>query len=223
MNTPLDELIRIAILDNQTLVRAGLRLIIESHPGLKVVGEAGEANEALEIVTYQKPDIILLKVDPIGTIGLEIIRELLKASSSSRIILLARLDETPILLRAIQEGVLGIVLKTQSPEILIKAIQKVHVGEVWIERSMIATLLIGQMRTQELISQNPETKRIAALSPRERQVIQAIGRGLKNSQIAEQLFLSETTVRHHLTSIYAKLEVSDRLELLVFAHRCGLD
>jgi DNA-binding NarL/FixJ family response regulator len=223
MNTPLDELIRIAILDNQTLVRAGLRLIIESHPGLKVVGEAGEANEALEIVTYQKPDIILLKVDPIGTIGLEIIRELLKASSSSRIILLARLDETPILLRAIQEGVLGIVLKTQSPEILIKAIQKVHVGEVWIERSMIATLLIGQMRTQELISQNPETKRIAALSPRERQVIQAIGRGLKNSQIAEQLCLSETTVRHHLTSIYAKLEVSDRLELLVFAHRCGLD
>jgi DNA-binding NarL/FixJ family response regulator len=210
MNTPLDELIRIAILDNQTLVRAGLRLIIESHPGLKVVGEAGEANEALEIVTYQKPDIILLKVDPIGTIGLEIIRELLKASSSSRIILLARLDETPILLRAIQEGVLGIVLKTQSPEILIKAIQKVHVGEVWIERSMIATLLIGQMRTQELISQNPETKRIAALSPRER-------------QIAEQLCLSETTVRHHLTSIYAKLEVSDRLELLVFAHRCGLD
>ena len=223
MNTPLDELIRIAILDNQTLVRAGLRLIIESHPGLKVVGEAGEANEALEIVTYQKPDIILLKVDPIGTIGLEIIRELLKASSSSRIILLARLDETPILLRAIQEGVLGIVLKTQCPEILIKAIQKVHVGEVWIERSMIATLLIGQMRTQELISQNPETKRIAALSPRERQVIQAIGRGLKNSQIAEQLCLSETTVRHHLTSIYAKLEVSDRLELLVFAHRCGLD
>ena len=88
---------------------------------------------------------------------------------------------------------------------------------------MIATLLIGQMRTQELISQNPETKRIAALSPRERQVIQAIGRGLKNSQIAEQLCLSETTVRHHLTSIYAKLEVSDRLELLVFAHRCGLD
>jgi DNA-binding NarL/FixJ family response regulator len=223
MNTPLDELIRIAILDNHTLVRAGLRLIIESHPGLKVVGEAGEANEALEIVTYQKPDIILLKVDPIGTIGLEIIRELLKASSSSRIILLARLDETPILLRAIQEGVLGIVLKTQSPEILIKAIQKVRVGEVWIERSMMATLLIGQIRTQELISQNPETKRIAALSPRERQVIQAIGRGLKNSQIAEQLCLSETTVRHHLTSIYAKLEVSDRLELLVFAHRCGLD
>jgi two-component system, NarL family, nitrate/nitrite response regulator NarL len=223
MNTPLDELIRIAIFDNNTLVRAGLRLILDSHPGLKVVGEAGEANEAIEIVTYQKPDIILLKVDPIGTIGLEIIQELLKASSSSRIILLARLDEAPILLRAVQEGVLGIVLKTQSPEILIKAIQKVHAGEAWIERSMIANLLTGLTHSHQVVAQDQETVHIAQLSPRERQVIQLIGQGLKNYQIAENLCLSETTVRHHLTSIYGKLGVSDRLELLIYARRYNLD
>jgi two-component system nitrate/nitrite response regulator NarL len=215
--------IRIVIIDSHTLVKAGLRLILDRHPGLKVVGEAGEANEGLEIVTSQKPDIILLNLDPFSSIGLEIIRKLSKASSCSRVILLARPDETQVLINAVQEGVLGIVMKTQTPEILIKAIQKVHAGEVWIERSMIANLLFGLTNAQRLITQDPQTESIAQLSPRERQVIQQIGQGLKNYQIAKQLSLSETTVRHHLTSIYGKLGVSDRLELLVFAHRNGLD
>ena len=223
MNISLDEPIRVVILDNQTLVRAGLRLIVDSHADMKVVGEAGEATEGLEMVTCQKPDIILLKIDPAGRIGLEIIQKLLQASSRSRIILLARLDEAQVHLLAVQEGVLGIVLKTQPQEILIKAIRKVHAGEAWIERSMIANLLTGLTHAQLQIAQDPETERIAQLSSRERQVIQSIGQGLKNYQIAEQLSLSETTVRHHLTSIYRKLGVSDRLELLVYAHRYSLD
>ena len=218
-----DEPIRIVIIDSHTLVRAGLRLIVDKHRGMKMVGEAGEAKEGLEIVASQKPDIILLKLDPFRSIGLEIIRKLPKASSGSRVILLARLDETQALINAVQEGALGIVLMTQTPEILIKAIQKVHAGEVWIERSMIANLLSGLTNAQRPITQDPQTECIAQLSPRERQVIQQIGRGLKNYQIAKQLCLSETTVRHHLTSIYGKLGVSDRLELLVFAHRYSLD
>jgi two-component system, NarL family, nitrate/nitrite response regulator NarL len=223
MNASLSGPIRIVILDSHTLVRTGLRLIVDSQPDMKVVGEAGETIEAIEIVTCQKPDIILLKLDPNGSLGLEIIRELFNASSSSRIILLARLDEEQVHLRAVQEGVLGIVLKTQTPEILIKAIQKVHAGEVWIERSMIANLLSGLTHAQQRIAQDPETERMALLSSREHQVIQLIGKGMKNYQIAEQLCISETTVRHHLTSIYAKLGVSDRLELLVYAHRYKLD
>lgn len=223
MKTSSVERIRIVIIDSHTLVRAGLRLIIESHSGFKVVGEASKANEGLEIVATQKPDIILLKLDPLSSIGLEIIRKLSKASSCSRVILLARLDEAQLLVNAIQEGVLGIVLKTQPPEILVKAIQKVHAGEVWIERAMIANLLSGLINAQQLIKQDPLTESIAHLSRRERQVIQQIGKGMKNYQIAEQLCLSETTIRHHLTSIYGKLGVTDRLELLVFAHRNGLD
>jgi two-component system nitrate/nitrite response regulator NarL len=223
MKTSSVERIRIAIIDSHTLVRAGLRLIIEGHTGFKVVGEAGDAKKGLEMVTSQKPDIVLLKLDPVSSIGLDIIRKISMASSRSRVILLAQPDEAQVLIKAVQEGVLGIVWKTQSPEILIKAICKVHVGEVWIERSMIANLLSGLTNAQRLISQDPETESIAQLSRRERQVIQQIGQGLKNYQIAKQLSLSETTVRHHLTSIYEKLGVSDRLELLVFAHRNGLD
>jgi two-component system, NarL family, nitrate/nitrite response regulator NarL len=223
MNPFPEEPIRIVILDRHALVRTGLRLIIENHPGLKVVGEAGEADEGLEIVTSQKPDIILLKLDLAGSIGLDIIQKLLSASSHSRIILIARIDETQVYSRAVQEGVLGIVLKTQPEEIFIKAIQKVHAGEVWIERSLIANLLNDLTHAQHFAARDPENDRISQLSQRERQVIHAIGQGLKNYQIAEQLSVSETTVRHHLTSIYSKLGVSDRLELLVYAHRNSLE
>jgi DNA-binding NarL/FixJ family response regulator len=223
MKASSDKPIRIVIIDSHTLVRAGLRLIVERQPGMKVVGEAVDAKEGLEIVAGQKPDIILLKLDPVRSIGLEIIRKLSKASSCSHVILLAGPDETQVFINAVQEGILGIVLKTQTPEILIKAIQKVHAGEVWIERSMIANLLSGLTNAQRLITQDPHAESIAQLSQRERQVIKQIGLGLKNYQIAKKLCLSETTVRHHLTSIYGKLGVSDRLELLVFAHRYGLD
>jgi two-component system, NarL family, nitrate/nitrite response regulator NarL len=223
MKTLSDKRIRIVIIDSHTLIRAGLRLVVEGHPGMEVVGEAGDTNNGLDIVARKKPDIILLKLEPAGSIGLDIIRKLFSISNCSKVILLARPDEADILINAVQEGVLGIVLKTQTPEILFKAIQKVHAGEVWIERSMIANLLSGLTNGQRLIAQDPQTESIAQLSVRERQVIKQIGKGLKNNQIAKQLCLSETTIRHHLTSIYEKLGVTDRLELLVFAHRNGLD
>ena len=223
MKSAPDKYIRIVIIDSHILVRTGLRLIVEKYPVFKVVGEAGDANEALETVAKHKPDVILLKLDPFRSIGLDMIRNLSKASSCSRVILVACPDETQVFINAVQEGVLGIVLKTQSPEILVKAIQKVNAGEVWIERSMIANLLSGITNGQRLVTQDPQAGYIAQLSKRERQVIKQIGLGLKNNQIAKQLNLSETTVRHHLTSIYGKLGVTDRLELLVFAHRYGLD
>ena len=223
MNALPESLIRIVILDSHTLVRAGLKLIINSHPGMKVIGEAGESKEGAEIVTSLKPDIILLTLDTAGNLSLEIIRELSKASSRSRIILLTQQDETQINLRAVQEGVLGVVFTTHPPETLIRAIQKVHAGEAWLERSMIANLISGMTNHQQLIAQDPVTECIAQLSPRERKVIQLIGQGYKNSLIAKQLCISETTVRHHLTSIYSKVGVSDRLELLVFVHRNNLD
>ena len=198
-------------------------MIVDSHPGMKVVGEAGNPNEALEIATCQKPDIIVLKLDPAAKINTDIIQKLFLESNHSRIILITSLEETQVHLRAVKEGVLGIVLKTQSPEIFIKAIQKVHAGEVWIERSLLANVLSGLAHGQQVAAPDPEAEHIAQLSARERKVIQLLGRGFRNQQIAEHLCLSETTVRHHLTSIYSKLGVSDRLELLVFAHHSGLD
>ena len=219
------EQIRIVIVNSQTLIRAGLKCLLESQPEFKVVGETGKSFDAMEIVSSLKPDIILLKLDPSSSIDLDLIQKFIKTSNYSKIILLARSDENEDqdLVKAIQEGVLGIVLKNQTPDILFNAIQKVHAGEAWIERSMMANLLNGLNSSRYFIDQDPITESISQLSPRERDVIQQIGQGRKNSQIADALCLSETTVRHHLTSVYSKLGVSDRLELLVFAHRHGLD
>ncbi len=117
---------------------------------------------------------------------------------------------------------MGVVFKTQSPETLIKAIDKVNAGEVWLERSMIANVLSRLSRNNKPIRINSETDNINELSEREKQIVRLIGQGFKNKKISTELCISETTVRHHLTSIYSKLGVSDRLELLVYAHRYGL-
>ena len=131
-------------------------------------------------------------------------------------------DDFQIRAQAIQKGVVGIVSKTQPPQVLLKAIKKVHEGEVWLERSMMAQLLSSMTVARRPPVLDPEAENINQLSDRERQVIYLIGQGQKNKQIAAQLCIGETTVRHHLTSIFSKLGVSDRLELLVYAHRCGL-
>ncbi len=211
------DVIRIVILDNHTLVRAGLRLIIHSQSDLKVVGQAGNPNEGLSLIEQSRPDIILLEYDPISGFNFDVFTEINKAWGKARMILVTRSSDRPTYLQALQHGVLGIVAKTQPPDVLIKAIRKVHAGEVWIEHSLIASLVSGSIYGQTGNGANPEAEAIGQLSEREREVIRFIGRGLKNKQIADYLCIGETTVRHHLTSIYGKLGVSDRLELLVFA------
>jgi DNA-binding NarL/FixJ family response regulator len=115
---------------------------------------------------------------------------------------------------------MGVVLKEKAAETLLRAIERVHAGEVWLERAMMASVLSQMTRASQ--QPDPEAAKIATLTTREREVIALIGEGLRNRQIAERLFISETTVRHHLTSIFAKLEVADRLELVIYAFRHAL-
>lgn len=214
--------IHIIIIDNLALVRAGLRLLIEAQAGLEVVGEAGNIEEGLALATHLKPEIILLEINMSEEPCFDIIPQLIGTSDQARVILVTSAYNSQVFLKAIQNGVKGVVTKTQQPEVLIKAIQKVHAGEVWIERSVIANLLTRMSGNQQPTESDSEAEQISQLSDRERQIIRLIGNGFKNKQIATQLCISETTVRHHLTSIFSKLEVSDRLELLVYAHRSGL-
>ena len=211
--------IRIFILDPYALIRTGLRLIIEGEPGMEVVGEAGDSTAGLEMVARQKPDLILLKLNHRGDPDLEVIPQLMETCPRTRIILLTTIDDFHTCSQAIDMGVLGIVSKVQPQMAFLKAIKKVHDGEVWIDHSMMVHLIKSRARTHRTPLIDPETESIKMVSKREREVIQLIGRGLKNKQIADQLCIRETTVRHHLTSVYGKLGVSDRLELLVFALR----
>jgi two-component system nitrate/nitrite response regulator NarL len=214
--------IRIVILDNHTLFRAGIRRIIESKSGMEVVGEAGSLDESLELVTNLKPDIILVELNLTGQPELDILSSLVKASEGTRLILVTGTCDPMVQQKAVEDGAVGVVFKTQPPEVLIKAIEKVYAGEVWLERSLIANVLSRLSRNQPASKVDPETESITRLSEREKEVVRLIGKGLKNKRISTELCISETTVRHHLTSIYSKLGVSDRLELLVYAHRYGL-
>src|ERR1041384_8266747 len=121
--------------------------------------------------------------------------------------------------RAIRRGAMGIVLKEHAADQLLKAIKKVHDGEVWIERSMMGSM-IQELNKPAMV--DPEVAKIESLTDREREVISLVGEGLKNKQVAERLFISETTVTHHLSSVFSKLDVSDRLELIIYAFRHGL-
>ncbi len=217
-NTP----VRIVILDNHALVRAGMRLIIERHPGMEVIGEAGNLIDGEEIISSQKPDIILFELNLTEQTSSEVILRIIKASDTSRLILVTGTSNSSINQQAVENGVMGVVFKTQSPETLIKAIEKVNAGEVWLERSMIANVLSRLSRNSKPIKISSEENNIDELSEREKEIVRLIGQGFKNKKISSQLCISETTVRHHLTSIYSKLGVTDRLELLVYAHRHGL-
>jgi DNA-binding NarL/FixJ family response regulator len=214
--------IRIVILEHQELVRAGLRTLLEKRQGMEVVGEAGTLIRGMELVSTLKPDIILVDLNFDIQTTVDVITGILKASNLSRIILLPGTPNQVIIQRAVESGVVGVVLKSQSPEMLYKAIEKVNNVEVWLERSMIANVLSRLSRKDQDEKSGFENGNINCLSQREKEIIALIGQGYKNKRIAEKLVINETTVRHHLTSIYNKLGVTDRLELLVFAHRYGL-
>ena len=208
--------IRIMIVDDHAVIRAGLRMLIEQDQTMTVVAMAGSASEALKLAASEKPDIIVLDLILGEEDGLDFLPELTKASSNSRVLVLTGVQTPESHRTAIRRGAMGIVLKQQAAELLLKAIKKVHDGEVWIDRSMIGSVL-SEVRSEHRTDTNPEATKINALTAREREVISLVSEGLKNKVIGERLFISETTVTHHLSSIYAKLGVSDRLELVVYA------
>ena len=208
--------IRILIIDDQLIVREGLRMLIENHPGTKVVAMARTRSEALDIITREPLDLIILDLELGGSSALSFIPQLREAAKDARILVLTGLRDSPTHQKAAQNGAMGVVLKEDAADLLLKAIEKVYKGEAWLDRLTLGSLIF-QMSSQEKETVDPRARKIASLTERERQVINLIAEGLKNRQIAERLFISHVTVTHHLSSIYDKLGVSDRLELVIYA------
>src|SRR5262245_24742587 len=215
----MSKLIRIMIVDDHAVIRTGLRMLIEQDPTMKVVAMAGTCEEAVDLANKEMPDLIILDLILGDGDGLTIIPDLTRTSPRSKVLVLTGVRNSDSHRLAIRRGAMGIVLKEHAAESLLKAIRKVDDGEVWIERSMMGSLLKNLDKPAEA---NPEEAKIRSLTDREREVISLVGEGLKNKQIGERLFISETTVTHHLSSVFSKLEVSDRLELIIYAFRHGL-
>jgi DNA-binding NarL/FixJ family response regulator len=213
--------IRVLLIEDHAVVRAGLRLLIESRLGLTVVGEAANHAVALALAAREQPDIILLDLDLGAENGLDLLPGLRAAAGQARVLILTGVRDVEEHRRAIRHGVMGLVLKEQAPELLLKAIEKVHAGEIWLDRAMLASVL-SEMVLGAVSPPNAEATRIATLTEREREVIALVGEGPKNKEIVDRLSITETTVRHHLTSIFNKFGVESRLEMVIFAHRHGL-
>ena len=219
MSAAISAPIRVLIVDDHAVVRAGLRMLIDQDPDMNVTSVAGNRSEALAAAASDQPNIIILDIVLGDEDGLSLLPELRGVAPHSRVLVLTGLRSSDSQRQAMRAGARGIVLKEHAVEVLLKAIKKVHHGEVWLDRFTMGSVL--QEMTEEK-QPDPDQEKIASLTEREREVVTLVGEGLKNKQIAAKLFISETTVTHHLSSVFSKLAVSDRLELIIYAFRHGL-
>lgn len=219
--------IRILLIDDHQTMLWGLgRLIEGQRPAMEVAGYASTCEEALAQTVDLAPDIVLLDLDLAGVCSLDIIPAIL-AACSPKILVLTGVREQVILDSAIRRGARGVVYKGDSAEQLLKAIEKVYCGELWLDQKCLGRVLNEFISPAQAQVLDPEKQSINTLTARERKIIQVIVQesGDSNKEIAVRLFISEHTLRNHLTSIYQKLHVSSRLELYVYAvkHHLGND
>src|SRR5258708_14096 len=215
--------IRIVIADDHPIFRDGLRRLLESEAGFKVVGEACDGAEAVKLARQLKPEILLLDLAMPRHPGLEALREMSSAtgSNSVRVILLTAAAEKNQIVEALQLGARGVVLKDSATQLLLKAIHAVMAGEYWVGRESVSNLV--QYLRNLVQSTNEESKQKKfGLTPPELELVSAVVAGYANREIAEYFKISEDTVKHHLSNIFDKLGVSTRLELALFAVNQGL-
>lgn len=209
---------RVVLVGRQALVRAGLGSMLSGQPDMEVLAEVATADEAVAVAIRMHADIVLLSLGEKVDECWDLLSKLAAAGSDARLLLLTAGRDGPSVASAVERGASGVVTTEQSPDVLFKALRRVHAGEIWIDRGSFASLL-GRRRRAEL---SPEQAKIQSLTKREREIITLIGEGLKNRDVAERLVISHATVRNHLTSILDKLGLGDRFELALFGLRHGL-
>jgi len=213
--------IRVLLISDHSIVCAGLRLLIEKQPAMEVLGEIRSHLEDLDKIR-ENPDVVLIDLDWNERDCLACLSRILKRLGEARVLVLIGTCDSKFCSHLVRLGALGAVSTKQPVDILLKAIKTVHAGEMWFNRSTMASLIRDVTRANLQHGNNSEAAQIAALTRREREIIECLGRGLDADAIARHLVISETTVRHHLTSILDKLGVHDRFELVFYAYRHGL-
>jgi DNA-binding NarL/FixJ family response regulator len=213
----------IVLVDDQELLRMGFRMVFDAQPDLIVAGEAGDGQEAIELVTRLQPDVVLMDVRMPGTDGLEATRAIVSSGSRSRIIILTTFDLDEYAHAALRAGASGFLLKDAPPADLLSAIRAVASGDAVVAPSTTRRLLATLAHRLPAGAPAADADRVLdTLTPREREVLLAVARGLSNAEIAEELVLSEATVKTHVGHILAKLQLRDRVQIVVLAYDRGL-
>ncbi len=209
--------IRILLIDDHKSFMEGLAMVINSQaPAMEVIGMASTAQEAISAAALLKPDLILLDMDLGDSLSLDFLPELLE-KTSAKVLMLTGLQNPDLHDSAIVKGARGVLLKGESAKVILKAIEKVHAGEIWASNTMLARVIehINPVKKQD----DPEATKIADLNAREREIISSLlnFEGSTNEQIARQLIISTSTLKNHLTTIYSKLDVKNRVQLMKYA------
>jgi DNA-binding NarL/FixJ family response regulator len=211
---------RVGLVERRPMIRDALRALLESSGTIVAVGDAAEAGDVLTMIESAHPDATLLCLDGIGEREMTLIHQIPQIAEQSNVLLVTSETDVGLHTQAIELGARGVVLMDQPGAALVKAVQKVCAGEIWLDRARTAGVLSRLTRRRS--DDDPETMKVESLTPRERQILMLVTEGLTNREIAERLFISEATARNHLTSILDKLDVTDRFQLTVYAFRHGL-
>jgi DNA-binding NarL/FixJ family response regulator len=208
--------IRVLLADDQALVRAGFRLIVDGEPDMEVVGEAGDGAEAVEQTHVTHPNVVLMDVRMPHLDGIEATRRLLATGAGPRVLMLTTFDLDEYVIDAFRAGASGFLLKTAPPAQLVSAVRTVHAGEA----------LLAPASTRRLIEQfarpPAESPALDELTGRERDVLRLLARGRTNAEIAAELVVEPSTVKSHVASVLAKLDLRDRVQAVVYAYETGL-
>ena len=210
-------MIRVAIVDDQAMVRAGFRMIVESQPDIQVAGEAGDGNEAIDLVRRVRPDVVLMDIRMPNVDGIQATREV---AATTRVVILTTFELDEYVFDALGAGASAFLLKSAPPEDLIRAIRIVAGGEALLAPSVTRRLIEEFAKRPE-----PATRRsreLETLTEREREVLREVAKGLSNAEIAAKLHVSETTVKTHVAHMLDKLDLRDRVQAVILAYESGL-
>lgn len=213
-----NSLIKILLIGDYSIFRSALRMLLETDKRLRVVGEAAQIDMAADIISEATPDLILVDLPDFGGKDFSPSFQHLKTP----VLVLVGQHEGEIYQKCLKIGISGLILKEERADTLFKAIEKIHGGEIWFDRTIMGETIRQLVNEKQMLHDYPKAHVTNALTDREQQVVELICKGMKNKGIAEELFITETTVRHHLTSVFNKLEITSRLELVIYAFKNNL-
>lgn len=216
-------MIRILIADDQTLIRAGFRALLDAEPDMEVVAECGTGDDAVRLAAGEKPDVVLMDIRMPQGDGLDATRRILAdpALPATRVIILTTFELDEYIAEAVRAGAAGFLVKDTEPEELLRAVRVVHDGDALLSPS-VTRRIMAQLALQPRASGTPPDAALHRITDRECEVLRLVGEGLNNAEIAGRLFITPLTAKTHVSRIMAKLQVRDRVQLVVLAYESGL-
>ncbi|TDO50771.1 LuxR family two component transcriptional regulator [Kribbella sp. VKM Ac-2527] len=213
---------RLLIVDDEALVRAGLKMILESADDLEVVAEAEDGADAAEMVRKHRPDVVLMDIRMPRLDGLAATREVQALPDPPKVVVLTTFDLDDYVFRALQAGASGFLLKDTPPRELVQAVRVVAAGDAMLSPTVTRRLIGHFAADARTDRQRVARQRLTTLTDREREVLAAVARGLSNADIGKELFMSEATVKAHVSRVLVKLDATNRVQVAILAHDAGL-